>query len=106
VFSENKIFLERLVPQLAEFLENKLKLTLHPKKLFIKTISSGVDFLGWVIFQHHLVLRTSTKQRMFKKLEQNYSKESLASYTGILGHGNTFQLIRKIKTIYPDFLFD
>ena len=106
IFNENKIFLERLVPQLAEFLENKLRLTLHPKKLFIKTVSSGVDFLGWVIFQHHLVLRTSTKQRMFKRLEQNCSKESLASYTGILGHGNTFQLIRKIKTIYPDFLFN
>jgi len=38
---------------------------------------------------------------MFKKLKQNHSKESLASYTGILGHGNTFQLTQKIQTLYP-----
>jgi hypothetical protein len=57
--------------------------------------------LGWVIFPHHLIPRTNTKKRMFKKLKQNHSKESLASYTGILGHGNTFQLTQKIQTLYP-----
>jgi len=106
VFSKNKIYLEQLIPQLGKFLGNNLRLTLHPQKLFIRTLASGVDFLGWVIFPHHLVPRTSTKKRMFKRLQQHCSKKSLTSYTGILGHGNTYKIVREIKTNYPDFLFD
>jgi len=106
VFSEDKFYLEKLIPKLSEFLTNKLKLTLHPKKLFIKTLASGLDFLGWVIFPHHLIPRTSTKKRMFKKLKQKHSKESLASYLGILGHGNTHNLTQKIQIFYSDLFTD
>lgn len=103
VLSDNKLYLEQLITKLSTFLENKLKLTLHPNKLFIKTLASGVDFLGWVIFPHHLIPRTSTKKRMLKRLKQNCSKESLISYIGILGHGNTFKLMYKIQTLYSNF---
>ena len=92
IFSDNKLYLKQLIPKLSEFLESILKLSLHPNKLFIKTLATGVDFLGWVIFPHHLILRTSTKQRMFKKIEKAHSKETLASYTGILSHSNAYQL--------------
>lgn len=97
IFSESKLCLEQLIPELSKFLENKLKLTLHPKKLFIKTLASGVDFLGWVNFARHRVPRTATKRRMFKKLCQNQSKETLTSYLGLLKHGDTHELAEKIK---------
>jgi len=93
------LYLEQLIFKLSEFLKTKLKLTLHPKKLFIKTLSTGIDFLGWIIFPHHLIPRTSTKRRMFKKLKQNCSKESLTSYIGILGHGNTYNLTQKLQVL-------
>src|SRR3989338_170438 len=35
--------LELLIPEISNFLEHRLKLTLHPDKLFIKTFASGVD---------------------------------------------------------------
>src|SRR3989338_9287083 len=34
------------------------------QKIFIKTIASGVDFLGMVNFSDYRVLRTKTKKRM------------------------------------------
>jgi len=71
----------------------QLKLELHPDKLFIKTLSSGVDFLGWVHFFDHGVLRTSTKRRMFRKLEKDNSVSVLNSYLGLLWRGNAFGLI-------------
>ena len=77
---------------MKEFLESKLKLQLHPDKIFIKTIVSGVDFLGWVNFSDHRVLRISTKRRMLKKLKENPKEESRQSYLGMLKHGNTFKL--------------
>ena len=104
ILSESRSYLARLIPELSKFLENKLRLTLHPKKLFIKTLASGVDFLGWVIFPRHLVPRTSTKKRVIKRLRINYSKQSLASYFGLLGHGDTFALTQKLRRLHQDEL--
>lgn len=46
---QDKKYLESLIPQMSEFLGTRLKLALHPDKLFIKTLASGVDFLDWKI---------------------------------------------------------
>ncbi len=58
-----------LIPQILAFLAKRLKLSLHPGKVFIKTLASGVDFLGWVNFPYHRVLRNVTKRRMFKGIQ-------------------------------------
>ncbi len=96
ILDQDKSYLENLIPQMSEFLKDELKLSLHPDKLFIKRLSMGIDFLGWVHFHHHRVLRTATKRRMFKKLKEDDSKETLTSYLGLLKHGNTYKLVRKI----------
>lgn len=95
ILSRDKKHLERLIPILATYLQKNLKLTLHPDKVYIKTFASGVDFLGWVHFPKHRVLRTATKQRMLKIITQNPSKNTLASYKGMLLHGNTYILARR-----------
>ena len=98
VLSDDKNYLENLLPKISDFLEKQLKLNLHPDKVFIKTIASGLDFLGWVNFPHHRVLRTSTKRRMFKNLKENPKRETTQSYLGMLKHGNTFKLKTKIES--------
>ncbi|MEK7170105.1 MAG: reverse transcriptase/maturase family protein, partial [Patescibacteria group bacterium] len=60
LLSHNRLELEQRLVQIREFLRERLKLSLHPDKVFIKTLASGVDFLGWVHFPDHRVLRTST----------------------------------------------
>ena len=65
VLSRDKQELGNLISPFRAFLSEKLRLTLHPDKVFIKTLSSGVDFLGWVHFPDHRVLRTSTKRMIF-----------------------------------------
>ncbi len=96
VMSEDKVYLEKILEQMKEFLENNLKLQMYPNKVFIKTISSGVDFLGWVNFSNHRVLRTSTKRRMFKNIKKNTKKETTKSYLGMLSHGNGYKLQKRI----------
>ncbi len=100
IFHENKQYLINLLPHISEFLGIRLKLSLHPKKVFIKPLNRGIDFLGWVHFPHHRVLRTSTKRRMFNKLKRNHSNSAIVSYKGLLKHGNTHKLSLKIDELY------
>lgn len=98
VFSEDKEWLENQIGSIGKFLKDKLKLELHPDKVFIKTLANGVDFLGYVVLPNHRVLRTKTKKRIFRKLDAKYMKlksgaisedsftSSLQSYLGALKH--------------------
>ena len=99
ILSPDKIILLNLLKQMKEFLENNLKLNMHRDKVFIKTIFSGVDFLGWVHFPKHRVLRTSTKKRMFRNIKKNKKPNTLASYLGMLSHGNGYKLKEKIISL-------
>ena len=86
-----------ILPKVQSFLNEQLKLSLHPDKVFIKTAASGVDFLGWVHFLHHRVIRTTTKNRMFNKIKDSQEKpETVQSYLGLLSHGNSWKLRQKI----------
>ena len=95
--SEDKEYLNKILGQVKAFLENKLRLNLHSNKVFIKTIASGVDFLGWVHFPKHRVLRTVTKRRMFRKLKENKKEEVKQSYLGMLSHGAGYKLTQKFQ---------
>ncbi|MDR3547905.1 MAG: reverse transcriptase domain-containing protein [Candidatus Pacebacteria bacterium] len=97
--SDDRIWLESLIPRIELFLQERLKLELHPKKVSIGTLSAGVDFLGWVHFPDHRVLRTTAKRRMLKSLEAYPSPETVVSYRGMLTHGNTHKLSERISSI-------
>jgi retron-type reverse transcriptase len=97
ILSESKEYLQSIKKEISDFLEVKLKLHLHPKKVFIKTIASGVDFLGWVHFPKYRILRTATKRRMLKKMKSNSKNETIQSYLGLLKHGNTYKLRKGIE---------
>ena len=71
-----------------------------PDKIFIKTLSSGVDFLGWVNFSDHRILRNSTKKRMLKRIRLNCTAETLASYLGLLSHGNAGKVKIRALELY------
>jgi RNA-directed DNA polymerase len=96
ILSDDKEYLERCTTSIHKFLGAKLKLTLHPDKVFIKTLASGLDFLGWVHFPDHRVLRTVTKKRMIRNLRKEFKLEAVQSYLGLLNHGNTYKIRRKI----------
>lgn len=95
--------LMEVLPKVHDFLEDRLKLSLHPKKVFIETVSSGVDFLGWVHFFDHRVLRTATKRRMFQKIKVSQGKpEVVQSYLGLISHGNGKKLKNLIGADYGE----
>ncbi len=86
---------------IKEFLMQRLKLELHPKKVIIRKLDWGIDFLGYIVLPHYILPRTKTKKRIFTKLESKITDEnfnqSLQSYLGYLSHANSYKLTQKLK---------
>jgi retron-type reverse transcriptase len=98
IIHENKDFLLEIMEKIRNFLRENLELDLHPKKVEIRPLRRGIDFLGYVILPHMVVLRTRTRWRiirkikmMRKKLETDLISEEkfksvLNSYFGVVSH--------------------
>lgn len=72
VLHHDRTYLQQLCATIDAFLQEKLHLCLHPKKLTIKNVSTGVPFVGYRTFYDHVLVRGTTLRR----IERNYrSKE-------------------------------
>ena len=92
IISSDKKELENHLFCIRGFLGQTLKLSLHPDKVSVTTLASGIDFLGWVHFPDHRVLRTATKRRMLKRFCAYPNNQTFQSYLGLLSHGNARKL--------------
>jgi hypothetical protein len=98
ILDKDKNNLLAIIPPLKIFLEEELKLKLHKRKIIIRKLNQGIDFLGYVVLPHHKVLRTKTRNRAIKKIKikkdklknkivtEKYFSSSLYSYLGMLRH--------------------
>jgi RNA-directed DNA polymerase len=112
ILSNDQDHLNSLITSIREFLRRNLQLELHPKKLIIRKLSQGIDFVGYVLFLHHTLVRTRTKQRMKRRLKETYESylkgqvdnvsldQRLQSYLGILSHANQHTLSQALKNAY------
>ena len=82
ILSRDKNNLLPIVESIAGFLHQNLKLQLHPKKIIIRKYLQVIDFLGYVSRPYYRILRTKTKRRLFRKLNER----NLQSYLGVLKH--------------------
>ncbi len=110
VIAESEDYLINLLEPVRAFLTKELSLELHPNKVSIRKYRQGADFLGYVILPYRKQLRTKTKQRVIKKIDQRLSEykdksittydlsQSLASYHGVLQHADTHKLKKKIQS--------
>ncbi len=101
----DKSALEALQKDVTKFVEKKLLLRIHPQKIIYRKFHQGIDFVGYVFLPYYRVVRTKTRQRMFRKvlkkveaynketLDQEKLNQTLQSYFGLLQHcsANTVQ---------------
>ncbi len=98
ILHESDVLLSLFIEQISSFLLLKLLMELHPKKIEIRNLYQGVDFLGYLFLPFYRLLRTRTKQRVFKEIRrlkkgialgtitEKYLNQSLQSYRGMLLH--------------------
>lgn len=109
IIANDRSYLENLIELIKKFLYDELVLELHLKKVTIRKLHSGVDFLGYIIFPHHRLLRTKTKKRALRNLQKRVLEyksgliskisleQSLQSYFGVLSHANTYEFRNELK---------
>lgn len=100
LLSDDRAELAGLLPPIRDFLRDELRLELHPDKVSLQTFASGVDFLGWIHFPDHRVLRTATRRRMTRRLAESPTPETLASYLGLMEHGNARRLEAEVRNLF------
>lgn len=86
-------YLEEIFSRIKSFAREELELEFHKDKIIFQKWHQGVDALGYVSFPYHRILRTKTKQRMFRKisvskqtLQEEELRQIIASYKGRLKH--------------------
>lgn len=83
----------KLLNLIINFLDKKLGLSLHSNKIILRKLRQGIDFCGYIILPHYRLLRTRTKRRILRRINQNNS----ASYLGLLKHCNSYELQRNLS---------
>ena len=118
IVSEDRAYLQSLVPKISEFLHTWLALSLHPNKVFIRKYRRGIDFLGDVALSRHIRVRRKTERRMFRKLRarvQSFREgliaevslfSSLTSYLGVLTHADAYETAEELKNQFWFWLKD
>ena len=108
ILSQNKKYLHQLTEKIRAFLYNELYLTLHPKKVRVFPVRQGIDFLGYVIFKDHILLRSKNvksfrkRLRKFQKLYQTGKikeqkiRESITSWLAHAEQADTYYLRKAI----------
>lgn len=112
ILSNDRSYLMWLVISIQEFLKSTLRLDLHPNKVFVRKLNHGIDFIGYVLFPRHTLLRSRTKQRMKNRLQKTHedylegnteaitADQQLQSYLGILSHADEHTLSIILKNAY------
>lgn len=108
IISSDKEKLQSDKEKISLFLQQTLKLELHPNKTFIQNINSGVCFVGYRIFPNYTLIRGSTLinfQKKYHKKLKKYQKGLISwqeikkcqtSFQGHLKHANTYRLSKTL----------
>lgn len=70
LLSEDEELLLKWQKEISNFLENQLRLKLHPKKQFLQPVACGIDFLGYVVKPDYALSRRRVVANFKKKLHR------------------------------------
>lgn len=105
VLSGSKEELHQLLWEIDEYLAQKLKLCVKKNYQIFPVESRGIDFLGYVFYHTHTLLRKRTKKRFAIMLKRRKNQKSINSYYGWAKHCNSRNLLKKLldKNTYGNY---
>ena len=110
ILSKDKKYLHQVKEEIVKFSYDQLYLTAHPKKIRIFPADKGIDFLGYVIFKDHILLRSSNVRKFRKKYRKLLTKvregkiskeEAWQSIQSWIAHAKQADSCRLRKKLFP-----
>lgn len=96
IISKSKQELHQLLFDIRYYLQDKLKLTVKNNYQVFPIESRGIDFVGYVYRHDYTKLRKSIKKNFARKVRNNRSRATIASYKGWAKHANCKNLLKKL----------
>lgn len=96
ILSDSKPYLHSLLAEIRVYLEDNLKLTVKGNYQVFPVSARGIDFVGYVFYHTHTLLRKTIKQNFARMLKKNRNAKSIASYNGWAKHCNSKNLLKKL----------
>jgi hypothetical protein len=80
-------------------LYRRLRLTVNPKKVIIFPCSKAINFLGYVVFKDHILVRKITVKKLFRKIKNKDAGMRKLAWHAYAKHGNTYLLSKKLRML-------
>ena len=105
ILSDSKEHLRKVLILIKIYLKHILNLEIKSNYQVFPVDSRGIDFVGYVFYHTHVLLRKSIKTKMFNLIQKYKSKKisrdeliiRMQSYFGWLKHCNSKHLLQKIE---------
>lgn len=103
ILSDSKEDLHQVLDKIRRYLSENQKLQVKENYQIFPVDARGIDFVGYVSFHTHTLLRKSIKQSFARMLRRNKNPQSIASYRGWAVHCNSKNLLKKLlgETVQP-----
>jgi hypothetical protein len=96
ILMDNKVTLHRILAMIKEYLSIELKLQVKGNYQIFPVEKRGIDFVGYVHYHTHTLLRKSIKKRFARAVSRNKKQTTVAAYWGWAKHADTKHLIKKL----------
>lgn len=104
ILAPNKPFLHGLLSEIDKYMSERLKLRLKGNYQVFPVEARGIDFVGYVFYHTHTLMRKSIKKRLCRKAAQLGKKNipekeyrrKIAPWIGWAKHCDTKHLLKKV----------
>lgn len=104
ILAANKPYLHALLKDIDNYLTDRLKLKLKGNYQVFPVAARGVDFVGYVFFHTHILMRKTIKKRLCRKaaklnkqdIDAKSYKMQIAPWIGWASHCNSRHLLKKV----------
>lgn len=96
ILHNDKSYLHQILNLIKIYFKEHLKLEVKENWQVFPVKDRGIDFVGYVHFHTHVLLRKRIKQNYARMLKKNPNISSIASYKGWLKHCNSKNLQKKL----------
>ncbi|NDV66414.1 reverse transcriptase domain-containing protein [Bacteroides sp. 224] len=104
IIHEDKEVLRKAIKQISDYLQEHLKLNVHPKKIYLQHYTKGALFVGAYVRPYRMYvnhrIKKNFKSRMYQLKDHGNNpvkvRDSVNSYLGVMAHYRSFKIRREI----------